>query len=183
MNISAPALAVAAFCAAAHIVPARAQGVSVGDFYAADQKEYDYNSVCVFAELVSGYVLPQVDTHLLRDPRLHRKPTVPGLEALGRTYAFTGDGVAGTLWWDKRGTSHGPDQSPPSYFTEFQVAPHRLPPALRSRGALMNLINARWQPGTSSGFVVGCEIWSAKFSFAGEALNSINFQNRISSRD
>jgi hypothetical protein len=188
VNVRARALVVVAFCAVTAVAPARAQGVA-GDGFEYHSNDFNYASVCVFAELVSGYVLPPVNARLLRDPRLHRKPTVPGMAGLGSAYIFTGDGVTGVLWWDKRGIGHDAicvlpwDKCVASYFAEFQVAPQRIPAMWRSRGALMSLIGARWQPGTSSGFVVGCENWSVSFSFVGEALKSIRFQDLRSSYD
>ena len=165
MTIRAQALAVAAFCAV--IIPAQAETASDLD------RGYDYLALCVFAETVTGYVLPALDSRLLRDRRVRKVPGHPS----GQTYAiepftFTGDGVVGTILRES--------QFDPTLtnlrIESLRVEARRIPAQLRSRDYLLGKLGvARSPPKPSSNFKAYCEQWTVSLQFTGNALEWAEF--------
>ena len=167
MTIRAQALAVAAFCAVT--MPAQAQTLSDRD------RGYGYLALCVFAETVTGYVLPPVDPRLLRDRRVRRTPGNPnGGAGFGGRYTFTGDGVTGTILRESQGD--------PAFtnlrIETLRVNARRIPPRLRSRDYLLDMLGVARTPKEKSNFEEGCEQWRVSLHFTGDALEWAEFAQR-----
>jgi hypothetical protein len=128
---------------------------------------YDYLAICTLAELVGGYTLPPTDARLFHDRRVRRLPDTPNSTWFQENIAFSGDGVKGTVFRDRR--------TGEAFFHDFQVEARRVPTKLRSRSYLLSVLGVHDLKNTMPDMEFGCERWSVSLHFAGDALVSIGF--------
>ena len=97
----------------------------------APNRDYDYQAVCVFAELVEGYVLPALDDRFFRsNARLKQLPSVPSSVGVERRYEYRGDGFVSTT----RGYGSK------ARFEFARIEASRIPRGLRSKDSLTRQI-------------------------------------------
>ena len=126
-----------------------------------EDRGYDYDAVCVFAEVVAGYVLPALDNRFFRQSKgLKKLPATSKAAWYRDAYGYVGDGVTGVIL----------RKDSDAFFQSFRIEGKRFPKALRSQQHLLDLLDWRDDPGNADDVPLGCEQWTVRLHFNGNTL-------------
>ena len=159
------------FSAAASTEPAVAQQPDVPNRNACCGHDYNYLAVCIFEEMVAGYVLPPLDDRFFRSNRRLKK--LPEREATSNpgqfwdAYEYRGGGLTGTIMRSARG----------AFFESFRLNGSRIPAPLRIEQNLLDLLGIRIDRVRADEVETGCEQWSLRFRFSGNKLEWVEIHD------
>jgi hypothetical protein len=132
---------------------------------------YDYDSVCVFAELAEGYQLPVLSKNFYSDTEhFSLKGTERGPnEKNSERYSYSNAGIsAEVLLW--------PTQA---YFRWSRMDPSRLPEVMRVRQNMVSLLSVARDKSTGDVASLGCETHTVIFHFDKDRLLYVELYGAI----
>jgi len=123
---------------------------------------YDENTVCMMADLVSGYVLPTLNERFFRTGKGVQKLPSSSQEPWERdSYTYIGDGVLGVI------RRNGAD----AFFQSFRIDGKRFPKSLRSRRHVLDLLDWAQEPSRTTDANLACDQWTVHLYFSGDTLD------------
>jgi hypothetical protein len=134
---------------------------------------YDYDGVCVFAELVEGYQLPTLSKNFYSDTK-HFKMKSTEKEPNGETievYSYSGPGIsAEIIGWPAK-----------AFFLWHSALmdPSRLPEAMRDKRNIVGFLEIAHDKSTGDVISLGCETHTVTFHFDKDRLIYVEFDNGI----
>jgi hypothetical protein len=134
---------------------------------------YDYNGVCVFAELVEGYQLPILSKNSKSDTK-HFKMKTTEKEPNGETvevYSYAGPGIsAEIIGWPAK-----------AFFLwhSARMDPSRLPEAMRDKRNIVGFLEIAHDKSTGDVISLGCETHTVTFHFDKDRLIYVEFDHGI----
>ncbi len=134
---------------------------------------YDYDAVCVFAELVEGYQLPTLSKDFYSDRkhfRLKTKTREPNGKAID-VYSYSSTGVsAEVIGWPAE-----------AFFLwhSARMDPSRFPEAMRDRRNIVGFLEIVHGKSTGDVVSLGCESHTVTFYFDNDRLLYVEFERAL----